>query len=80
MLLDNMRKSHAGQKWNKMHHCAWAQIEASVDDDEYGLLLMNNGAACFVHCTSQGRSAMLGQEAAKRSGGNVALSIPIEDP
>ena len=41
---------------------------------------MNNGAACFVHCTSQGRSAMLGQEAAKRSGGNVALSIPIEDP
>jgi len=37
------------KKLNKMDHCAWAQIEASVDDDEYGLLLMNNGAACFVH-------------------------------
>ena len=59
MLLDNMRKSHAGQKWNKMHHCAWAQIEASVDDDEYGLLLMNNGAACFVHCTALARADQL---------------------
>ena len=55
-----------------MHHSAWAQIEASVDDDEYGLLLMNNGAACFVHCTStasQGRSAMLGQISYARAGG-----------
>ena len=36
-------------KIEQKYHCAWAQIEASVDDDEYGLLLMNNGAACFVH-------------------------------
>ena len=42
----------------------WPRIEASVDDDEYGSLLMNNGAAMAE---------------AERGRGNVALSIPIED-
>ena len=46
----------------------WPRIEASVDDDEYGLLLMNNGAA-----------KLAGPVGACKHGGNMALSIPIED-